>query len=144
MDIEKLIPEEDQDLDYVRIKRKAIIDELTKNVKDIDTKEASVIGTLLTDMDRTALAKKRIKNEEQSNKNNGEAAALIAQMLVKLSGANMNPYSSNEGTRPPPELPADLPPPNITPGLLDENPRPEYYAEFSKRMQEINNEEDEI
>ena len=144
MDIEKLIPEEDQDLDYVRIKRKAIIDELTKDVKDIDIKEASVIGMLLTDMDRTALAKKRIKNEEQSNKNNGEAAALIAQMLVKLSGANMNPYSSNEGTRPPPELPADLPPPNITPDLLDENPRPEYYAEFSIRMQEINNEEDEI
>ena len=136
MNNEVQLSQEDQELEYTRGLRRRMVDKLTENNHfPVEPKEVAALAGLLSDIDRQAISKKRIKAEEESNKQNGEAAAIIAQMLLQLNGKNMQSQETLERVNTP-TLPAGLPPPVITDGLLDMDSGNETYEQFSKRMNE--------
>lgn len=138
MDIDKIVPQEELDLDYTRSIRKKLVGTMTDNETSMpkDPKEISILAGILSDMDRASISIKRLKQEEQNNKTNSQSAAIIAEMLTKLTGNTMV-ANTDEGVRSaPPTLPAGLEPPMINEGLTDADAGNETYAEFSKRMSE--------
>ena len=137
MSIEKLVPQEEQDIDYVRTLRKTIINSLVdeKNKpKSTDTKDIAVLGSLLSDMDRTALSIKRLKLEEVNSKNGSESAALIASILTQLTGKYMRPEVDESDPTDIPFLAESDKLTQISEGLADSDPGNETYSEFKKRM----------
>lgn len=125
---------EDQELEYTRGLRRRMVEKLTENNHlPVDPKEVSALAGVLSDMDRQSISIKRIKADEQNSKQNGEAAAIVAQMLMQLNGRNMSSQSALERTSAP-VMPAGLEPPVINDGLLDMSPGHETYEQFSKRM----------
>ena len=124
---------EDQELAYTRALRRKFIGDLTSEgtVFPTDPESIEAFTKLLADVDKQALSLKKIKVQEQANKQNGESAALIAQMLTKLTGAKMQAQFSTDAQ--PPELPEGSSP-VITDGLTDSNPGSETFADFSQRM----------
>ncbi len=143
---EGLVPslsQEDEDLKYTRELRKTIIEGFKeKGTLTKDTKELMVISGLLADIDRTAMQSKKIKSDEKAAKNNGESAALIAEMLSKISGVTMSKSASNQSAEAP-VMPSDQAAIEITPGLLDQNAGNTTYSEFIKQMNEKKSELDE-
>ena len=83
-------------------------------------------------MDKQALTLKKLKIQQEVNNQNGEAAALVAQMLTKITGLKMqNEPDQNINA---PELPETVGEVAITEGLTDKDPGSETFAEFSARM----------
>lgn len=143
MDAEKFIAQEDLDIDYVRAMRKKMITKIVGENQEnlpIEPKEVKALGSLLADMDRTAIASKRLKLEEESNKNNNDNAAMIAKMLTQISGVNMTGQLPSSEVKAP-QLPPGLEPPTIVPGMLDTHPGSETFAEFKKKMQDLEDSE---
>ena len=56
------LDQNDLDLDYVRSKRKLVIDSLTKKGVPEDNREIQTLLVALADMDRTSLSKKKINS----------------------------------------------------------------------------------
>lgn len=134
MSIQDNIPQEDLDLEYTRGIRRKMIDKLTENNQlPTEAKDVAVLAGVLSDVDRSAIAIKRLKADDKNNKDNRESAALIAKMLSQFSGKDMKPQVSGERTSVP-QLPADLEPPELVEGHTDKDPGNETYSEFQKRM----------
>ncbi len=120
----------DQDLEYVRIKRKGIIDHLTKTGVPDDDERISLLLGALNDMDRTSLGKKRIKVDSDASTNNKQAADLIANIFnmpdsKKLGLAKINGIM---GTIPNPD--SQLPTVEVLPGEMAINPPQLDYNAF--------------
>jgi hypothetical protein len=71
----------DQDIEYVRSKRKEVINHLTKDGIPNDDGQISLLLGALTDMDRTSLGRKKIKADNELAANNKQAADLIASIF---------------------------------------------------------------
>lgn len=128
---------EDQDLDFTRSKRRQIVTALCKDDKvPTDPEQLNLLLKTLDGIDKPALVKLRIKADEGISNNAAVAAAALAQVF-------MNPNSKRKpevielgvvDESKIPELPNDLPVPQVLPGELDVNPAQETYDSFMARQ----------
>lgn len=81
---------DDDVLDYVQGQRKRVADMLTKDGIPEDRDNLEVLLTTLDGMGRTALGKKKVKSEENGNKNT--LAAIEAMQLLGKQFGNTNPF----------------------------------------------------
>lgn len=135
MTTENTLSPEDTELLYTRDIRRRIVDKLTENNSvPTEAKDIAALAGVLSDIDRQAINIKKIKADEQTSRTNGEAAAVVAQLLLQLNGNNMASQVSVERATTP-ALPAGLAPPVIVDGLTDMDSGSDTYAQFSKRME---------
>ena len=125
---------EDQELAYTRSLRRRFIETLTNNGVSFPTDPEGVeaFTKLLADVDKQALTLKKLKIQQEVNQQNGDAAALVAKMLTKITGLKMqNQPDQNIDA---PELPEAVGEVTVTDGLTDKDPGSETFSEFSARM----------
>jgi hypothetical protein len=74
---------EDSDLEYTRMMRKKLVDDITTNGSKMpaDIKDRSILLQALDGMDRAALTKKKIASDEGINDKQVMAAEIIAQIF---------------------------------------------------------------
>lgn len=114
---EIVIKTEDEVLDYTQVQREKVINKLTANGVPGDTKELLVMLSALDGMDRSALAKKKLKSDAGMADKFGIASAAITQLLTGMRGeiAAQVPVTDRSEVK----LPDNLPTPEIVPGELD-------------------------
>lgn len=124
----------DLDLDYVRGKRKQVIDTLTENGLPKNTREMELLLMALSDMDRTALSKKKIKVDKEIGNNHNQAMELIATLFTspKIKEISTGSYSDTIAL---PYLDNSIPKPVLVHGEMDEVSGAEDYNSFTARMQ---------
>ncbi len=98
------LPQEQQDIQFVRNKRKQIVTGLMASGVPQDPKLLALTLTALTDMDRTAVQRMRIKTDEKKNDNDSVTAGIMAQILTKI-GATTGMQTPAAGTPEGPKLP---------------------------------------
>jgi len=81
---------DDDVLDYVQGQRKRVADILTKDGLPEDRDTLEVLLSTLDGLGRTALGKKKVKSEENGNKNT--MAAIEAMQLLGKQFGNTNPF----------------------------------------------------
>lgn len=124
----------DQDIEYVRIKRKQIIDKLTeKGVPDDESTVALLLGAL-TDMDRTSLSRKKIKVESDAVANNKQAADLIASIFNQPNSKQLGMSANNGVAGVIPSVEGRLPQVEMLPGEMDVNPMQLDYDAFMSKF----------
>lgn len=124
----------DQDIEYVRIKRKQIIDKLTeKGVPDDESTVALLLGAL-TDMDRTSLSRKKIKVESDAVASNKQAADLIASIFNQPNSKQLGMGANNGVMGIIPSVEGRLPQVEMLPGEMDVNPMQLDYDAFMSKF----------
>lgn len=124
----------DQDIEYVRIKRKQIIDKLTeKGVPDDEGTVALLLGAL-TDMDRTSLSRKKIKVESDAVASNKQAADLIASIFNQPNSKQLGMGANNGVAGVIPSVEGRLPQVEMLPGEMDVNPMQLDYDAFMSKF----------
>ena len=124
----------DQDIEYVRIKRKQIIDKLTeKGVPDDESTVALLLGAL-TDLDRTSLSRKKIKVESDAVANNKQAADLIASIFNQPNSKQLGMSANNGVAGVIPSVEGLLPQVEMLPGEMDVNPMQLDYDAFMSKF----------
>ena len=125
---------EDQELAYTRSLRRRFIETLTNNGVSFPTDPEGIeaFTKLLADVDKQALTLKKLKIQQEVNQQNGDAAALVAQMLTKITGLKMQKEPDQNIDAP--ELPESVGEVALSNGLTDKDPGSETFAEFSARM----------
>lgn len=111
---------DDEILDYVHQQRKRIVTGILPEViaSTTDPKNVSLALQALDGMSRDALGRKRIQVEEKGANASGTAGAIIAQMLRQATG--LKPFEvDTPSQRPPVELGADVPRPELVAGETD-------------------------
>ncbi len=126
---------EDDVLVYTRGKRMALATELTKNGIPTERDTASLLLNTLDGLDRSSLNRLKIKAEEKANKNNENAAAIIAQMLGKIDSRTLYQMPGVE-RKDIPSLPSHIPTPEIVEGELDTNPQQIDFETFSRQFED--------
>lgn len=126
---------DDSVLNYTQNLRKRMADRLLKaGVPPDDREGQEVLLKVLSDMDRAALSKKKIKVEEKQAMNAEQAQQIVAEALrmnsVNLNRNNLIPI---EG-RVIPTLGDDIPPPTLVDGELAINPAPIDYESFQRSI----------
>lgn len=126
----------DYELAHNRYLRNKWIKQHTNNGANFpqDPEGMEAFSKLLNDRDKQALTLKKLRLEEQTSKQNGESAALVAQLLSKISGSTFNISQTNTSVAAP-SLPADARPDTIVEGMLDQSNGSETYDMFMARMQ---------
>jgi hypothetical protein len=81
---------DDDVLDYVQGQRKRVADQLTKDGIPEDRDTLEVLLSTLDGLGRTALGKKKVKSEENGNKNT--MAAIEAMTMLGKQFGNDNPF----------------------------------------------------
>lgn len=120
----------DQDIEYVRGKRKAIINHLTeKGVPEDDGRIALLLGAL-NDMDRTSLSRKKIKSESDTAANNRQAADLIASIFMLPNSKQLGMDSLDGALGTVPTVEGKLPEVELLPGEMAVNPAQLDYDSF--------------
>ncbi len=125
---------EDDVLAYTRGKRMELANELTKNGVPTDKEVAGTLLQTLDGLDRSSLSRLKIKADEKANKNNENAAAIIAQMLGQMGGTRLY-QMEGVGRRDLPALPTAIPDPQIVDGELDTNPAQMDFETFTKQFE---------
>lgn len=122
---------EEQDLNRTRQVRSDIITEMTKEGLKVDDNERlKLLLTVLTDTDRSALSRMKIKSEDKNGAANASTAAVIANFLAKVDVNNARlaqPYSGEA-----PSLPDSVPAPVVLPGETEVGVRNTDFDAFSK------------
>jgi hypothetical protein len=122
---------QDRDFDYVRNYRTQIINSMMSKGVPSDLKEIDLIRSTLADMDRVTLGRKRIKTDEKLGNAHAQAAALIAELVMR---PDIKKIGMGGPSRPSlPELPDQLTPYTVLPGELDVGVQIEDYESFQKR-----------
>lgn len=123
----------DQDIEYVRSKRKEIINHLTKDgVPNDDGRIALLLGAL-TDMDRTSLGRKKIKAESDAAASNKQAADLIASIFNQPNSKQLGMNAIDGAIGSIPSVEGRLPEVEVLPGEMAVNPpQLDYNAFMSK------------
>lgn len=132
-DIKQEIDQNDLDLEYVRQKRKQIIDGLTANGVPGDNDKVQILLGALSDMDRTSLSKKKIKVDKDVGNNQAQAMELIATMF---SDNRIKKYGVSESltNRELPLLSNDIPEPTLVEGETSQQAELENYDSFMARI----------
>lgn len=127
---------EDQVLLYTRSKRMDMAQALTKSGVPTDKELGGMLLQTLDGLDRSSLSRLKIKAEENANKNNGAAAAVIAQLLGTIGSSKL--YQMEGFTRREmPALPSSIPDPEIVEGELDTNPPQMDFDSFSSKFEPV-------
>lgn len=120
------LTQEEQDIEFVRGKRKLIVSKLMSNDKiPEDRTEASILLAALDGLDRSAISRKRIASDNKNAQANGAVAKMISDMLMQVN--NNRPVTIDEN-REIPVLGNDVPLPTILPGELDIGTRTISYS----------------
>lgn len=112
---------DDDILAYSHRLRKKIVCDLTDNGTKVpvgDKAQMTALIQTLDGMDRQALGNKRIKVDEQANRTQEQSAAMIAQLLQKVTSRNPFEVLDVEAreVRPTPQLPSNIPAPRLVEG----------------------------
>lgn len=132
-DIKEEIDQNDLDLEFVRQKRKEIINSLTANGVPGDNDKVQILLGALSDMDRTSLSKKKIKVDKDVGNNQAQAMELIATMF---SDTRIKKYGVSESltNRELPQLSNDIPEPILVDGETSQQAELENYDSFMARI----------
>ena len=129
----------DQDIEYVRSKRKEIINHLTKDgVPNDDGRIALLLGAL-TDMDRTSLGRKKIKVESDAAANNKQAADLIASIFNQPNSKQLGMNAIDGAIGSIPSVEGRLPEVEVLPGEMAVNPPQLDYNTFMSKFDDTPN-----
>lgn len=129
----------DQDIEYVRGKRKEIINHLTKKGVPEDDKQVALLLSALNDMDRTSLSRKKIKVESDTAANNKQAADLIASIFMQPDSKKLGMAAVDGMLGTIPSVEGRLPEVEVLPGEMAVNPpQLDYNAFMSKFESEPN------
>lgn len=126
---------DDNDLSFVREKRKMIINHyLDQGIDKLaDVKEVALVVTLLNDMDRTALGKKRLKTDDKKNNNSAAAIDLISKIFTEKNVKDIMPEDA-VAKLVAPELEMTLDNVTTVEGEMDTNAPVEDYESFMNRV----------
>ena len=126
---------DDNDLSFVREKRKQIINHyLDQGIEKLtDIKEVALVATLLNDMDRTALSKKRLKTDDKKNNNSAAAIDLISKIFTEKNVKDIVPEDA-VAKLVAPELEMTLDNVEVVEGEMDTNASMEDYESFMNRV----------
>lgn len=126
---------DDNDLSFVREKRKQIINHyLDQGIDKLtDVKEVALVATLLNDMDRTALSKKRLKTDDKKNNNSAAAIDLISKIFTEKNVKDIVPEDA-VAKLVAPELEMTLDNVRVVEGEMDTNVSVEDYESFMNRV----------
>lgn len=144
-DTEIMVSDAVADLETIRLKRMAIIDELTTGDKRTKTLEdkgtlALVLGAM-ADADRISISKIKTKNDQQkAEKENAISSALVASFLSQVRPGAFHRGEPNEN-----EMIAvtelvisnEVPQGVYLEGQLDKSSKQETYNTFMQRMGEL-------
>ena len=129
-DIEILDPEDKGRLEFTLATRKTIIDKLLG--KDFNIPESSADKALLISaldgLDRTVLAKTKIKSDERSAKGQQQNAQLVAELLLRVRHDRV-------GTRTEPLAEVDYELNDLVPGETDVGEQNLNFETFSKQVE---------
>lgn len=126
----------DQDIEYVRGKRKEIINHLTKDgVPNDDGRIALLLGAL-TDMDRTSLGRKKIKVESDAAASNKQAADLIASIFNQPNSKQLGMNAIDGAMGSIPSVEGRLPQVEVLPGEMAVNPPQLDYNAFMNKFED--------
>lgn len=128
----------DEDLDYARNIRKKYVGVLVAKGDALldDPEKFGMLNDLLTGLDKSSLARKKIRVESAAQQTNAQAAAIIAQLL---SGHDVTLIGNGPGSRDPaiverlPDRPGAI---EFVPGELDQGVIPIDYNAFVLTAQE--------
>jgi len=130
--------DEDQVLDYTQQQRRFVVDQLTGNGTKIptDTKDVNLVLSALDGMDRNALGRKRIRVEEQANKNGSVMTGLVTEMLKRSKDVRFFQQGATTpgATRVAPELGSDVPEPVVVEGELSQSPLQMSFEAFQSQF----------
>ena len=104
-EIDSTLAQEQQDIQYTRNKRKQIITGLMSNGVPQESKLLAVALTALNDMDRTSVARMRIKTEEKASDLTAANSELVAALLLEVK-SNIGQRVADPSIKPP-ALPDD-------------------------------------
>lgn len=124
------------DLEFVRGKRKDVIVDLTAQGVPRDTEKLGMLLGALADMDRTTLAKRKIKVDVNAGNNDKMAMELIASMF-NASGLKAIGRSNIANNVLPPTLGTDIPAPIPVDGEMAINPTIEDFEDFMSRTKQV-------
>lgn len=127
----------DQDIEYVRGKRKQIIDHLTKEGVPNDDGRISLLLGALTDMDRTSLGRKKIKADSDVAASNKQAADLIASIFNMPDSKKLGMQQIDGLAGSIPRVDDRLPTVDILPGEMAVNPAQIDYDGFMSKTRNI-------
>lgn len=127
---------EDDILAFTHTKRKQIVNDLMKDGKiPADQQDAKHLITVLADMDKAALGRKRIKVEERQNNNQEQMAGVVAMLLQRASGSA--PYRAPIPVeRTIPTLGAEIPDPVLVDGETATTATQQDYETFVAKSSE--------
>lgn len=131
--IDVSLPQEQQDIQFVRNKRKQIVTGLMSSGVPQDPKLLALTLTALTDMDRTAVQRMRIKTDEKKNDNDSATAGIMAQILNKIS-ANTGMQVPGTDTPPGPKLPDTVDLSGVTQDVMRQGLSTATYETFVKEQ----------
>ncbi len=129
--------QEDLDLAYTRDIRRKIVDEQMS--ASGEARDIKVVLQALDGIDRQALTKMKIKSDEGMNSAAAMAVGALATLFLDPRAKKMGEVIdiAAGAARTVPELPADLPMPEILPGEMDAGGgAQENYDTFMSRMAE--------
>lgn len=123
---------DDETLDFTRTYRLRMLNKLTNGGQSLpsDPKEAVLVDSILTSLDRVAIANKRLKKEEEETSKAKIAGEIISQLLNRVGSADVfatpsgNPRPIREA------LPAAYENVETVPGELDVGLSDMTYADF--------------
>lgn len=124
---------EDDVLAFTRSKRMALATELTKNGVPTERETAGVLLQTLDGLDRSSLTRLKIKADEKANKNNENAAAIIAQMLGQIGSSKIY-QMEGVARREPPQLSDSIPAPEVVDGEMETNPGQMDFDTFTEKF----------
>lgn len=117
------------DMQFVRDVRKQLIGGLMKEGVPKDIKEQSVLLTALTDMDRSAIARLRIKSDDNNTDKMASAALVVAEVLRKTKPREFQAIEIDDN-REIPMLPASIPSGTYNEGLMQQGTNNTTFDEF--------------
>ena len=117
------------DMQFVRDVRKQLIGDLIKEGVPKDIKEQSVLLTALTDMDRSAIARLRIKSDDNNTDKMASAALVVAEVLRKTKPREFQAIEIDDN-REIPMLPASVPSGTYNEGLMQQGTNNTTFDEF--------------
>lgn len=125
----------DQDIEYVRVKRKEIIGHLTKQGVPEDNSQLALLLGALNDMDRTSLGRKKIKADNDATANNKQAADLIASIFTRPDSKQLGMTGLDGLVGNIPNVDGLLPNVEVLPGEMAVNPPQLDYDAFMNKVQ---------
>ena len=120
-----------EELRFTQDLRKKMIDGITQNGEAIpvDSKTVRLVNEVLVSMDQATIAASKLELESEAQKNNGQQAELIAQLLKKIPSGDPTLHIKVE-TRKTPIFDSTIPDPDTVPGEMDIDPPQLEFKDF--------------